>query len=134
MSETVPVSALNAVNGSIVDSAGPLAKEWPAPSGSSEGSDAFSLKAGVTPDCMRLAEVAIYEHINWGGATAQTTLNWRYVGDFWNDKISSIVVLGGRWRFYEHIHYGGRYWDLEAGQYASVPNDIISSFQLTSFC
>ena len=90
-------------------------------------------------NCIRLPEVVIYEHINFGGLSAQTSLNWYFVGSFWNDRISSVVVLGGVWRFYEHWHYEGRYWDVGPGYYhwveeIGIPNDLISSFQLISFC
>ena len=140
MNALVPMNALNAVNGSIVDLASPLAMAWPKQSGIAEKHEETLIKAKLTGDnCPRLAEVVIYEHINFGGASAQTSLNWRYVGDWWNDKVSSIVVLGGVWRFYEHANYGGRYWDLRIGQYpwvqsVGIPNDLISSFQLIAFC
>ncbi|RYE37756.1 MAG: hypothetical protein EOP21_13435 [Hyphomicrobiales bacterium] len=89
--------------------------------------------------CIRLPEVVLYEHIDFGGSSFQTSLNWHFVGGWWNDRISSIIVLGGHWRFYEHWHYQGRYWDLGPGQYrwatpAGITGDTISSFQLISSC
>lgn len=78
--------------------------------------------------------VQIFEHIDFGGSNQITFLNWKYVGDFWNDKISSLIVISGIWRFYEHKCYDGRFWDLGPGYYRRIrdwhiPNDIISSFK-----
>jgi Beta/Gamma crystallin len=82
----------------------------------------------------RLPEMTIYEHIDFGGANARTNLNWYYVGDWWNDRISSIVIASGVWQFFQHSHYQGASWVLGPGYYrwveaANIPNDIISSFQ-----
>src|SRR5260370_37271432 len=32
---------------------------------------------------------------------------WNYVGDDWNDRISSVVILSGTWQFFEHAGFGG---------------------------
>jgi hypothetical protein len=82
----------------------------------------------------RLPEIVIYEHIDFGGASERTNLNWYYVGDWWNDKISSIVIASGVWQFFQHWHYEGASWVLGPGYYrwvesANIPNDIISSFK-----
>ncbi len=83
-------------------------------------------------------EIVIYEDINFGGASARTNLNWLYVGDFWNDKISSIIVVSGTWRFYADSYYRGFSKDLGPGYYSWVPNvgisnDSISSFQVIAW-
>ena len=65
-------------------------------------------------------EVVVYEHARYGGVEWRTNLNHPYVGDWWNDKISSIIVVSGAWRFFEHANYGGAYWDLGPGYYASL--------------
>jgi len=85
-------------------------------------------------NAIMLPQIQIYEHIDFGGHHEVTSLNWYYVGDWWNDKISSIVIYSGRWRFYLHWHYEGPHWDLGPGQYrwveaANIPNDCISSFR-----
>lgn len=85
-------------------------------------------------NALQIPQVQIYEHIDFGGNNEVTSLNWYYVGDWWNDKISSIVIYSGRWRFYLHWHYEGPHWDLGPGQYrwveaANIPNDVISSFK-----
>ena len=85
-----------------------------------------------------LPQVQIYEHKNFGGHNVITSLNWIYVGDWWNDKISAIVVVRGRWRFYQHSQFRGNYWDLNPGFYpwvenVSIPNDVISSFKVIGY-
>ncbi len=135
----LPDYALSVTNGCVPDLAGPLVQKWPASSGETKQDDTFKITAAAADNCIRLPQVVLYEHIDFGGAFAQTALNWHFVGDYWNDRLSSIIVLGGRWRFYEHWHYEGRYWDLAPGYYrwvqdVGIPNDAISSFQLISFC
>jgi hypothetical protein len=80
------------------------------------------------------AKIILYEHINYKGGRLYADSNQKYIGNQWNDKISSITILSGKWRFYEDANYGGRYWDLGPGTYFSVekfgiPNDLISSFK-----
>ncbi len=80
------------------------------------------------------ARVVVYEHIDFGGDKLDTKFDKSYVGASWNDKISSIKVKSGTWRFYEHANYEGRYWDLGPGDYSwvedvGIPNDLISSFK-----
>lgn len=82
-------------------------------------------------------EVVVYEHRNWGGANLRTNLNVTWVGDWWNDRISGIIVVRGIWRFYEHRDLQGRWWDLKPGYYEyishfGIPNDTISSFECIS--
>lgn len=83
---------------------------------------------------LRLPEVVIYDHIGFGGAYARTNLSFHYLGDFWNDRISSLIVVSGVWRFYRDEYYKGDYWDLGPGFYESFftekgPDDVVSSFQ-----
>jgi Beta/Gamma crystallin len=83
-------------------------------------------------------EVVVFEHANFQGAEKRTNLNLSYVGDFWNDKISSIIVISGTWRFFQHANYQGAYWDLGPGYYSwveavNIPNDIISSMYVVSW-
>ncbi len=89
---------------------------------------------GRPANALLLPQIQIYQHIDFGGVNEVTSLNWYYVGDWWNDKISSLVIYAGRWRFYLHWHYEGPHWDLGPGQYrwveaAGIPNDVISSFK-----
>lgn len=75
----------------------------------------------------------LYVHRNYDGPEWRSNLGWGYVGDNWNDKVSAIIVVSGKWRFYEHRDQGGNHWDLGPGCYSwlpdhGVPNDAISSF------
>jgi hypothetical protein len=85
-------------------------------------------------DLSRLPELVIYDHICFGGAYARTNLSFHYIGDFWNDRISSLIVVSGVWRFYRDEYYKGDHWDLGPGYYESFftakgPDDVVSSFQ-----
>jgi hypothetical protein len=89
----------------------------------------------ATAGTVSAAEVIVYEHVNFGGESFDATSDQPSAGGNLNDKVSSIKVKSGTWRFYEYINYGGRYWDLGPGEYSSVesvgiPDDSISSFKL----
>ena len=86
---------------------------------------------------VHMPEVVVYVDKDFGGAEWRTNLSYSYVGDWWNDKISAIIVVSGTWRFWEHKDFQGRHWDLGPGYYpwveaAGIPNDVISSFQAIS--
>lgn len=88
----------------------------------------------TTVGTVSAAEVIVYELTNFGGDSFDATDDQSNLGAQWNDKISSIKVKSGAWRFYEDLSYGGRYWDLGPGEYSSVenigiPDDLISSFK-----
>src|SRR6478672_9311386 len=83
---------------------------------------------------VRMPEIIIYDHIGFKGAYARTNLSFHYLGDFWNDRISCVIVVSGVWRFYRDEYYKGDYWDLGPGFYESFftaagPDDVVSSFQ-----
>jgi hypothetical protein len=87
-----------------------------------------------TSEINRLPELVVYDHICFGGAYARTNLSFHYIGDFWNDRISSLIVVSGVWRFYRDEYYKGDHWDLGPGYYESFftakgPDDVVSSFQ-----
>jgi len=68
------------------------------------------------------------------GPRLRSALAFHYLGDFWNDRISCVIVVSGVWRFYRDEYYKGDYWDLGPGFYESFfaekgPDDVISSFQ-----
>ena len=82
----------------------------------------------------RLPEVVIYDHVGFKGDFARTNLSFHYLGDFWNDRISCLIVVSGIWRFYRDEYYKGPSWDLGPGYYESFfaekgPDDVVSSFQ-----
>lgn len=131
----MPGVALNKLDGAFADVQGTHFNQWPEkPSGiatRSERGGGFQLVAANR----ELPEIEVFEHINFGGASWRTNLNYLYVGGWWNDRISSIIVVRGTWRFYQHRDYQGAYWDLTGPNYypwvedANIPNDIISSFK-----
>jgi len=61
-------------------------------------------------------------------------LSFHYVGDYWNDRMSCVIVVSGVWRFFRDDYYKGPHWDLGPGYYESFfaekgPDDVVSSFQ-----
>ena len=86
---------------------------------------------------LRLPEIVVYDHVGFKGAYARTNLSFHFLGDFWNDRISSVIVVNGVWRFYRDEYYKGDHWDLGPGFYecffsAVGPDDVVSSFQAIS--
>ncbi len=82
----------------------------------------------------RLPELIVYDHIGFKGASARTNLSFNFLGDFWNDRISSVIVVSGVWRFYRDEYYKGDHWDLGPGFYECFfthagPDDVVSSFK-----
>jgi hypothetical protein len=134
----LPIWKLAAGNGCVPDLSG-FGPPKPLPIAGTAVQNDTALAGGnrnkaAPAEALSLPQIQIYEHINFGGHNEVTSLDWYYVGGWWNDKISSIVIYRGRWRFYQHWHYEGAYWDLGPGQYpwveaANIPNDIISSFR-----
>ena len=86
-------------------------------------------------------EVVVYKDANFGGDNWRTNLGWGYVGDYWNDSISSMIVISGTWEFFEHANFQGASTILGPGYYSWVEanpgpnmvNDTISSFRILSF-
>ena len=91
-----------------------------------------ALRLGRTvPDC------TVFQHGNWNtnkgedGWSFRTSLRVSYIGDDWNDQISSIIVHSGTWRFYEDVNFSGNYIEFGEG-YHNVParwNDKITSYE-----
>jgi hypothetical protein len=50
---------------------------------------------------------------NWG---------YNYIGDHWNDSISSVIVLSGTWEFREHANRQGAQATVGPGWYTYVEN------------
>ena len=90
---------------------------------------------------MALPEVVVYSDANWGGAEWRTNLDYTYVGDDWNDSISSIVIVSGTWQFFENSEFGGAasnpigpgYYSFVENSDVNMQNDSISSFRIVSF-
>jgi hypothetical protein len=82
-----------------------------------------------------LPEVVVYEGHDYGGHHIRTNLNMQVISRDLNDKISSIIVVQGKWRFYRDPNFLGDYWDLDVGYYPSIGSatDVISSFQCIEY-
>lgn len=89
-----------------------------------------------------MAEVVLYQHIDFRGREKHlygSEPNLNAPNDhFFNDKVSSFVVVSGRWKFFRDSNYRGpasrifgpgRYSWVEA---VDIPNDSISSVRLIS--
>ncbi|MGA7219659.1 MAG: beta/gamma crystallin-related protein [Candidatus Sulfotelmatobacter sp.] len=64
---------------------------------------------------------------------------YSYVGDNWNDTISSVIVLSGTWKFFENAGFSGASTTVGPGYYQFVEdpqfnmqNDTISSILCVS--
>jgi uncharacterized protein YcfJ len=81
------------------------------------------------------AQVTFYEHDGFQGRSFTTE---RGIGNFarfgFNDRASSVMVLGNRWEACEDFQYAGRCVILRPGQYASLRdmglNDRVSSVRM----
>jgi uncharacterized protein YcfJ len=81
------------------------------------------------------AQITFYENEGFAGRSFSTQ---QRVGDFqrqgFNDRASSVVVLGDRWEACEDVRFGGRCVVLRPGRYPSLAamglNDRVSSVRL----
>jgi hypothetical protein len=125
----VPKTELSPDNGAIIDT------KWKVGPLSYHASAADPGQAGTPVEGnFHLPELIVYDHIGFKGAYARTNLSFHYLGDFWNDRVSSLIVVSGTWRFYRDEYYKGDHWDLGPGFYEcffteSGPDDVVSSFQ-----
>ena len=128
MSKYVPKTELAPENGCVID------MKWKLGPLGYHASAAGKEVVPVTKEVIRLPELVLYDHIGFKGASARTNLSFHYIGDFWNDRISCVIVISGVWRFYRDDYYKGPHWDLGPGFYESFftekgPDDVVSSFQ-----
>lgn len=124
----VPKTELSPDNGCIID------MKWKLGSLSYHASAAGKEVVTISKDVRHLPELVLYDHIGFKGAYARTNLSFHYIGDFWNDRISCLIVVSGVWRFYRDEYYKGPSWELGPGYYESFftakgPDDVVSSFQ-----
>jgi hypothetical protein len=76
--------------------------------------------------------VTVYWDADFKGEQWDTSQNQTYVGNHWNDQISSIRIVSGTWRFFWDANYRGEMIELKPGEYYYVGNhwnDQISSFR-----
>jgi hypothetical protein len=75
----------------------------------------------------------VYWDSNFRGEARHVRGNASYVGDHWNDQISSIAIYSGVWRFYRDAGFRGDYLELGPGNYSfqagDAWNDQISSLR-----
>lgn len=81
------------------------------------------------------AAIEFFEDVNFGKTTSGViTSDLPYVGDFWNDKISSVKVYSGQWQLWTDANYSGNVLTLDPGEYSSFApntNDVFSSIKAT---
>jgi hypothetical protein len=77
-------------------------------------------------------DVTVFWDANFRGEAWRTHGDAPYVGDHWNDQISSIHVESGIWEFFFDAGYRGERMVLRPGNVSYVGdhwNDQISSFR-----
>jgi hypothetical protein len=127
----IPKTELSPDNGCIIDT------KWKVGPLSYHACAAGPQHSKITEGQFRLPELVVYDHVGFKGAYARTNLSFHFLGKFWNDRISSLIVVSGVWRFYRDDYYKGDHWDLGPGYYESFftakgPDDVVSSFKAIS--
>ena len=85
-----------------------------------------------------LPEVEVFSDANFQGNSWRFNMapgwGWTYVGDDWNDTISSVIVVSGIWQFFENGGFTPPFSQVGPGWYSYVQdpsfnldNDSISS-------
>src|SRR5439155_20085793 len=91
-------------NGCIID------MKWKVGPLSYHASAAGKVEAPMVTEHIRLPELVLYDHAGFAGAYARTNLSFHYIGDYWNDWISCMIVVRGVWRFYYDDYSHCTYW------------------------
>lgn len=77
--------------------------------------------------------VEIFTDWDFSGTTSgRLDQDYSSIGNFWNDKVSSIKVYSDTWEFFEHANFQGRSFRLNPGSYPRLDNgwnDVISSIK-----
>jgi len=108
------LAGLNKMHGAVVELAGVTR---------------FAQKPGSYVESSKQREVpmiALFEHFHFIGGAELTFANWKYVGDWWVDKISSILVVAGTWEFFSKRDYKGDCWTYAPGLYDEIGVSIAS--------
>src|SRR5438270_13311646 len=90
-------------NGCVIDmkwSLGPL---------SYHSSAAGKVTVEPNKEIVRLPEIVLYDHTGVKGSYARTNLSFHFVGDYWNYRMSCVIVESGVWRLYCVAYYEGPY-------------------------
>ncbi|MCG5058662.1 MAG: beta/gamma crystallin family protein [Limnoraphis sp. WC205] len=81
-----------------------------------------------------MAAVELYSDSNFRRKLVQTNSDTPNVGNDVNDRVTSIVINEGTWRFFIDSQYRGVSTDFGPGRYpniglGTIPNDSITSFR-----
>jgi hypothetical protein len=77
-------------------------------------------------------ELAVFWEPNFAGERLLAKQDVPYVGDQWNDHVTSIEIKSGAWEFYQDPEYGGDMIKMVAGPYPRLEDNWtgrISSFR-----
>jgi len=80
----------------------------------------------------RGCEMIVYSDENYRGPSRQFYSGTPFVGDYWNDRISSVQIISGVWAFFWDAGFEGERFEAGPGGYRYVGdhwNDQISSFR-----
>ena len=89
----IPKTELSPDNGCIID------MKWKLGPLGYHASAAGKENVEPSKEVIRLPELVLYDHTGFKGAYARTNLSFHYVGDYWNDRMSCIVIVSGVWSF-----------------------------------
>lgn len=84
-----------------------------------------------------MAEMIVFADSNFRGSSGSFTQDLSNVGNFWNDKITSVKVISGTWQVFGDTNFNGRSITLSPGEYPNlaispggIDNDSISSVKI----
>lgn len=88
--------------------------------------------AGMAFSAQAAAQATFYEHPDFGGRSVRANQEIsRFDRYSFNDRTSSVVIVGNRWEVCEHVGFQGRCVVLRPGEYPSLAdmglNDRVSS-------
>ena len=124
----IPKFELAPENGSIIDT------KWNVDPLKYHACAASMGEAPTLTEAPPMPELVIFDHVGFRGAACRTNLSFNFLGNFWNDRISSLIIVSGVWRFYRDEYYKGDCWELGPGFYECFfkekgPDDVVSSFK-----
>ena len=90
----IPKTELSPDNGCVIDT------KWNVPPLKYYACAAAEGDAPTLTEAPPIPEVIVYDHVGFKGAYARTNLSFYFLGNFWNDRISSLIIVSGVWRFY----------------------------------
>lgn len=77
--------------------------------------------------------IALFQHTNYQGRMLILTGSNDHLPNIdFNDAVSSIIVLNGKWRVYEHSQFNGRYSTIGRGEYPDIHSNHIGGDSVSS--